>query len=171
MPPWYGGRWVHPGICLPGGGGMFVGVPSRVYLHDGTESRVTGPLCTPAGCPFYTFITVVEDQRRNHAGKTPLSLQEITSSWAETALFGQRNPLQRVGSHKGDGNTSTPPKVVSGPPQGHSPPFNSGKRRRRVPWFKAELGINVQKVIKSGPRCIRSFRKVKKKRNLQNRPF
>ena len=42
-----------PCICLPPA--PLVGVPLPYSPHDGTESRVTAPLCTPLGCQMCTF--------------------------------------------------------------------------------------------------------------------
>ena len=99
---------------------------------------------------FYTFNTEVGEERPPGRGKEALSPQDILLLRAETGTLGPRNPLQRVTAHKDDQNSPTPLEVLSDPPQGEEPPFNNGKRKGRVPWFKAGLEHLFSESAESG---------------------
>ena len=103
LPPLVGSLPSHPRTCRP------CTVPNE---HELTS-------------PNDTFSHGVEEKRPPGLGREALSPQYIPLPSQETASIRRRNPLQRVVLYKDAQNVLTPPEVLSNPPEGPEPPFNS----------------------------------------------
>jgi len=129
----------YPPWCLPPTLGYTP--PLQPYLRVWFKPVMSlGPRCAhygqhvhDPGCGNYTFSPGVEEESLLWVGKVPSSPQNKPLSPAETARKRPRNPAQKALLHKDDENLSTPPEVLSGPPQGKTPPFLTAERTSQSP--------------------------------------